>query len=316
MGDAKRMMNKDRYAPLPKHLPRVRNVWNMYGLGGGATRSGSGSRVPPIPALLKPPASYASFTSLGPTSISSEDPRSTTTISKGKAARRSRSDASVGLYTFVPTRTLWPLPREFDHQLDTLENLLLGRNAVLDSSHSAWAKSRSGKEKKRGETTLVLGRHVEVYVGDMAGALQGLDLRRLSKRPVTERFGTIPWFDKRPFEAFRSHETRYVRYLAPARLAVDFVVGSITWPVRQLWAGISALRLEFKRSDDEWIRVERKLRGTLRGGWGWGVVGIGKSGQSSTRLTTNSTGLKLTDRYDTSQRPGHISWRPSSPPDS
>jgi hypothetical protein len=210
------------------------------------------------------------------------------------------------------------LPREFDHQLDTLENLLLGRNAVLDSSHSAWTKTRSGKEKKRGETTLVLGRHVEVYVGDMAGALQGLDLRRLSKRPITERFGTVRWFDKRPFAVLRSHESSYVRYLAPARLAVDFVLGSITWPARQLWAGISALRLEIKRSDDEWNRVERKLCGTLRGGWGWGwgVVGIGKSGQSSTGLNTSFTDLKLTVRYNILQRPGHMSWHPSSPPDS
>ena len=296
MGDAKRMMNKDRYAPLPKHLPRIRNVWNMYGLAGGAAGStvadeqgGTRSRVPPIPALLKPPASYASFTALGPTSISQDDPRSTMTTTNasadGKKPTKSgqADEPSIGLYTFVPTRTLWPLPREFNGQLDTLENLLLGRNAVLESSHSAWSRSKSGKERKRGETTLVLGRHIEVYVGDMAGALETLDLRRLSRKPVRGGLGTVRWYDRRPFREFLRDDSVYVRYLAPARLMLDVVVGSVTWPARYLWSGISALRRESKRRD-EWDDVERTLTGSMRTRWNVGALGLGKSGEYSSSV--------------------------------
>lgn len=262
----------------------------MYGLATGGTTKGE-KRVPPVLGLLKPPASYASFTALGATSIEEEDPRSlgTNTAATGnyKPGKTGKEgERPITLYTFLPTRTLWPLSREFDGQLTALENLLLGRNAVLESSQ----KSKSGKERKRGETTLVLGKHVEVYVGDMRRALEGLDLRRLARPSFRGRIGGSGWYDTRPYKVLSKAEDAWMRYLAPARLVIDVVVGTVSWPGRYLWVGISSLRRESRRGD-QWDNMERTLCGNMRGAWSWGVLGIGRSGECTLFITWSTIWL-------------------------
>ena len=278
-----------KYAPLPRHLPRLKHVFNLYGLGSGqgraAGRAGQGEegeeegsgvkrrdRVPPIPTLLRSPTSYSSYVSMGTSAASASAAYVSGSNEDGlKPGGQVEVKEQLGLYTFVPTRTLWPISREFDRQLDTVENLLLGRNALAESS-------ARGKEKRRGEVVGV-GRHVEVYVGDLRNALEGLDLRRLLAPRIRARGSRVEWFDKAPSREFWKSDSMGVRVLAPIRLGLDVLMGTASWPWRKLVAQVQKAKRE-RRRRTPWDSVEDGLlSGMKQSGWGLGlgVVGLGKS---------------------------------------
>jgi hypothetical protein len=284
-GDDRKPVSQ-KYAPLPRHLPRLRHVFNLYGLGSGRGQGGVGQeeeedggnglkrrdRVPPIPTLLRSPTSYSSYVSLG-TSAASASAAYVSGSNKDdlKPGQQGEDKEVLGLFTFVPTRTSWPIPREFDRQLDTVENLLLGRNALAESS-------ARGKEKRRGEVVGV-GRHVEVYVGDLRRGLEGLEMRKLLAPRIRARGSRVEWFDKTPSREFWKSESMGVRLLAPVRFGLDVLMGTASWPWRKLVARVQRTRRE-RRRRTTWDSVELGLWWGSPGGGGGlglGIVGLGQS---------------------------------------
>lgn len=269
---------RDRYAPMPHHLPKLKSVFNLYGLGSSKQDADKPRiKVPPIPALLRPPISHSSYTPVSRMRDSNDAIES----------KKPNLESRPSLFTFIAARSTWPVPKEFETQLASLENLVLGQNLAVRESPQQPA---------------LIKRHVKFVLSDLTNELGALNLGAWVRGVGSDACRSqkprrrVEWFDATPLSLFNQKHAATLplstKLGAFSRFLYNFVYGSITYPVRSLYSGWTDLLNRQRRAKTRranWGSVEdticRGLRGDDEHGmFTWlanvgglaGVVGIGQ----------------------------------------